>query len=235
MKSTIPLDPQFSFPPPPEFYIEILIEDAQIYISDGDEDGLPNRRALPVQRGELIGPDLHEADDDLIWAHENHSHPVFPIDRFEPNYFRVSATAEGIATDFIAVRFDIDGEVHYGWILVSVSSIAHFGLYGWAYESEPDTAIRAGATTDEVYSLQITCQKFSSGSAGMGAWLTWRGAIIGNRYLMEYSDDLIEWKQAREEIVARNKLITARSTLLPHTEEGNTGERYFRVRDLGEE
>jgi hypothetical protein len=203
--------------------IQGLTEDAQIYTEGG---------VLPIQRGELIGPDL-----ELPWAHRNISDPGFGINRFGTDNFRASAIPGGTARDFIAVRFDIDGQVHYGWILVDLfrSEWRYLALYAWAYESEPDTALRAGTTTDEVYPLEITCQRSSIGSLGRLAWLTWRGAIIGHRYLMEYSDDLIDWKPAREEIVAKNKLITASSFLLPKTEEGNPRERYFRVRDLGEE
>jgi hypothetical protein len=206
--------------------IQGLTEDAQIYGG-----------ALAIQRGEPIGPDLDEPNDELRWAHRNISSPGFGINRFRTDYFRASAIPGGTARDFIAVRFDIDGQVHYGWILVDFfwQTWELLALYGWAYESEPDTALRAGATTDEVYPLEITCQRSSIGSLGRLVWLTWRGAIIGHRYLMEYSDDMIDWKPAREEIVAKNKLITAKSVLLPETEGGNPRARYYRVRDLGEE
>jgi hypothetical protein len=45
---------------------------------------------------------------------------------------------------FLGVRFVIKGEVHYGWI--GFRSVKNFTakLYGWAYETKPNTPIYAG-------------------------------------------------------------------------------------------
>lgn len=43
-------------------------------------------------------------------------------------------------------EFDIDGATHYGWINLCVGELGPGGeIYGWAYESDPDTPIIAGA------------------------------------------------------------------------------------------
>ncbi len=49
-------------------------------------------------------------------------------------------------TAFMGVQFYIDETVHYGWINLWVHEDGPLGhIYGWAYESNPDTPIIAGA------------------------------------------------------------------------------------------
>lgn len=48
---------------------------------------------------------------------------------------------------FLGVRFQIDGRTHYGWIgfrSVTASVFITATLYGWAYETQPNTPIYAG-------------------------------------------------------------------------------------------
>jgi hypothetical protein len=57
---------------------------------------------------------------------------------------------------YLGLKFQIDGEPHYGWARLSVQRQAyHFTvlLTGYAYETLPNTAIKAGQTTgDAAYS-----------------------------------------------------------------------------------
>lgn len=58
---------------------------------------------------------------------------------------------------FVGLRFEIDGQLHYGWVdlaNVRLGNGATFELYGWAYETEPNTPIEAGAIFNEYPSAQ---------------------------------------------------------------------------------
>lgn len=47
---------------------------------------------------------------------------------------------------YMGVAFDIDGEIHYGWIDLLVGEYsAGATIYGWGYETEPGVSILAGA------------------------------------------------------------------------------------------
>jgi hypothetical protein len=53
---------------------------------------------------------------------------------------------------YLGLKFQIDGETHYGWARLSVQRHAyHFTvlLTGYAYETLPNTAIKAGQTTGD--------------------------------------------------------------------------------------
>lgn len=54
---------------------------------------------------------------------------------------------------YLGLKFQISGETHYGWARLSVRRQQfHFTalLTGYAYETEPNTAIKAGQTSDDV-------------------------------------------------------------------------------------
>jgi hypothetical protein len=47
---------------------------------------------------------------------------------------------------YMGIEFDIDGATHYGWINLRVAELGPgVEIYGWAYESTPNTPILAGA------------------------------------------------------------------------------------------
>jgi hypothetical protein len=57
-----------------------------------------------------------------------------------------------IRNRYLGLKFQIDGETHYGWARLSVQRTAyHFTvlLTGYAYETLPNTAIKAGQTTGD--------------------------------------------------------------------------------------
>jgi len=48
---------------------------------------------------------------------------------------------------FVGLELDIEGSTHYGWVEISslVSTLKDINVHGWAYETEPDIGIQAGA------------------------------------------------------------------------------------------
>lgn len=83
---------------------------------------------------------------------------------------------------FLGVKFMINGQVHYGWIgFRGVGVLFGLGaqLWGWAYETEPNTSIRA---IDPSYTPSISAAEPTSLellAAGHVAVADWRrrGAI----------------------------------------------------------
>lgn len=80
---------------------------------------------------------------------------------------------------FIGLRFQTNGQTHYGWASVGVNVSAYSGLaeakvHGWAYEQTPDTAIAASMPTAEVDATPLpepsTMALFALGSAGVAAF-----------------------------------------------------------------
>ncbi|MBT3193186.1 MAG: PEP-CTERM sorting domain-containing protein [Verrucomicrobia bacterium] len=55
----------------------------------------------------------------------------------------------GVDHGFQGIRFDIDGEIHYGWVQMTVS--ADFPgaiIHDWAYETQPGVGIMAGVVPE---------------------------------------------------------------------------------------
>ncbi len=66
---------------------------------------------------------------------------------------------------YLGLKFEIDGETHYGWARLSVQRQAfHFtaALTGYAYETTPNMAIKAGDASDDAADLSATPVNASS-------------------------------------------------------------------------
>ncbi len=50
-----------------------------------------------------------------------------------------------VTAGYMALRFDIDGQTHFGWARISTDyGSTWVVLHDWAYETRPGEAIRAG-------------------------------------------------------------------------------------------
>jgi len=77
-----------------------------------------------------------------------------PVSPFEGTYGEWT----GLENGFLGFRFEIDGEDHFGWARVSVSQVDANDpstfldltavIHDFAYESEPNTPIAAGAVPE---------------------------------------------------------------------------------------
>ncbi len=71
---------------------------------------------------------------------------------------------------YLGLRFDIAGEIHYGWARLTVPSPTSFTLLDYAYNSVPDEAIVAGddgsvttgITSSALRTMQVSPNPFSS-------------------------------------------------------------------------
>jgi hypothetical protein len=87
---------------------------------------------------------------------------------------------------YLGLRFTIDGQIHYGWARLTVSTnktfcIAKALLTGYAYETEPNTPITTGklSGSDKVGAVErpaATLGALALGSAGLDAWRRESGA-----------------------------------------------------------
>jgi hypothetical protein len=81
---------------------------------------------------------------------------------------------------YLGLQFTIDGEIHYGWARLTVSTnktlcVAKALLTGYAYETEPNIPITTGklSGTDEVGATnrpEATLGALALGSVGVDAW-----------------------------------------------------------------
>jgi hypothetical protein len=81
---------------------------------------------------------------------------------------------------YLGLRFTIDGQIHYGWARLTVSTnkstcVTKALLSGYAYETEPNTPITTGkiSGTDEVGAVEppkATLGALAQGSVGLQAW-----------------------------------------------------------------
>jgi hypothetical protein len=77
---------------------------------------------------------------------------------------------------YLGLKFQIDGQTHYGWARVSVQRQAYHltaTLTGYAYETTPNTGIKAGQTAENA-----EISSADSGSPGTAAARP--GAVAGN-------------------------------------------------------
>jgi hypothetical protein len=84
----------------------------------------------------------------------------------------------GVRDRYVGIRFKIGGQIHYGWLRLSVSipdasALKHTTiLTGYAYETEPNQPIVAGATSSAMSSSSVLPQslpRVASQGATLGA------------------------------------------------------------------
>lgn len=112
-------------------------------IVDGDTTSIGNFYPMALDAGYDINP-----ANDIMWfnswdANWGHSLP-FAICGYGIN--GPGHWAENPQNKYLGVRFLIDDIVHYGWIAIEIPSKNTLIIKGFAYESEPNRAIIAGAT-----------------------------------------------------------------------------------------
>jgi len=103
-------------------------------------NGLPPTAAA-VPAGRKIGAQNDFTPLDAIMAIEAY---------FGPNSIRNSGSWRYVQTAYLGLKFLINGQVHYGWARIKFPAPGNYELpsiYGYAYESTPNTPIVAGQTS----------------------------------------------------------------------------------------
>jgi hypothetical protein len=72
---------------------------------------------------------------------------------------------------FLGLKFQIDGQTHYGWAQISIFTTEPFRgmVMGYAYNTVPDEPIRAGQTSEESFIGEMAPQPATLGLLALGA------------------------------------------------------------------
>jgi hypothetical protein len=79
----------------------------------------------------------------------------------------------GVTDQFLGLRFDINGQQHYGWAELSVGSAANglpATLEGWAYDTTANEPIAAGQVAPVLVPEPSSLALLAAGAAGLAAY-----------------------------------------------------------------
>jgi hypothetical protein len=130
----------------------------EILGADGVNGFAPTAAAVPA--GRKIGAQKDFVANNAIMAIEAY---------FGYNDIRDSGSWRYVQTAYLGLKFLIGGQVHYGWARIKLPSPGDYELpsiYGYAYESTPNTPITAGQTSG---AANATSTRASLGALAAGA------------------------------------------------------------------
>ncbi|PZR11019.1 MAG: hypothetical protein DI539_20900 [Flavobacterium psychrophilum] len=104
-----------------------------------NDDNQINRKEGSTSMETYVEPmNLNDAiSSDSDWG--NTYPEPFIGDSFDSNF-------QGLGDRYVGTKFTINGNVHYGWILVSFEDNFLFTVKSYAYQSTPNTPLNAGET-----------------------------------------------------------------------------------------
>lgn len=109
-----------------------------LHITFGDDNEINRKEGATPMETYVEPMNLNDAIN--IGSDWGNSFPEpFIADSFDTNF-------KGLGDRYIGTKFTINGNVHYGWILVSLDNNFLFTVKSYAYESTANTAINAGET-----------------------------------------------------------------------------------------
>lgn len=123
-------------------FVGLRSEDSNQYLVLPDPPPNIGGPVEPLYQGFEIGQD--SGNGSLDWFGTNTDFATL-VSVFEGPGGPVYGGRFGGQRAYIGVEFDVGSANHYGWIDIYVASGAYAEVYGWAYESSPDTSIVAGA------------------------------------------------------------------------------------------
>jgi hypothetical protein len=130
-------------------------------------------RVVPLSFGEEIGPLLASQYGPLAGFHSDASQGGYHLLAgmyvlgAPPNQTPVVIGNFVLVRAYVGVHFEIEGQTHYGWIDLENATLgggAGFKAYGWAYETEPNTPIAAGAVPEPQVPVFLACGAFALSS-----------------------------------------------------------------------
>lgn len=114
----------------------------QVQGSNRTAENVPTDLA-PLAPGFLIGPDLSSTD--RHWSDPGAQVGITACMTLPPPFgFYCTGEFAG-QTAFMGAQFQISGETHYGWVRIDCTFPLGGTILDYAYESNPDQAIIAGA------------------------------------------------------------------------------------------
>jgi hypothetical protein len=131
--------------------------------------------AYALSPGAIIGPNAHFMSAACKGTYFCYSAPPLLAGSFSDGSGRwTRGPWTGNAnTAYLGARFFIDGETHYGWVRLTVNTAIEFDMRAtitaYAYETESDKAIYAGATGEPTAELQPSQQIQNQSGPSLGA------------------------------------------------------------------
>jgi hypothetical protein len=121
--------------------------------------------AAPLARGFGIGPGRNFAIGGSRRMERTHG-----FDYEGPYYRRAYGPWANQQNKYLGVEFFIDGELHYGWIRLTVTivedELMDATITGYAYETNPNQSIHAGQLSDEA---SVSAKTVPMASPSLGA------------------------------------------------------------------
>ncbi len=96
------------------------------------------RFGAALRKGARIGSTANFSDKGLMQLCN-----FAELPKFAPSNYSFGSFLD-ITNRYLGVRFQINGETHYGWIGFRSTSEGNAQLAGWAYETAPNQPIQAG-------------------------------------------------------------------------------------------
>lgn len=123
--------------------------------------------AAPLSRGVQIGPGQNFAEGGSQVMERTHGYNYSVYGRYSRHAYGPWANKDR----YLGIEFSIDGEVHYGWIRLTVSIGKRLEplsatVDGYAYETVPNQSILAGQLSD---GASAPAERSSTGGASLGA------------------------------------------------------------------
>lgn len=142
-----------------KFYLKVVPDQTGNQAVQGSQ--APAASAVPA--GVKIGPQEKFASGGLYLVHQAYSRSGGTAQN--------SGTWQKVEFAYVGLKFLLNGQVHYGWARIKFpypSGYNYPSIYGYAYESTPNTAIVAGQTSG-TGSSSNTAEPASLGMLAAGA------------------------------------------------------------------
>jgi hypothetical protein len=149
-----------------KFYLKII----PAQIGNGEVQGAQAPTAAALSEGQKIGPQQKFGSDGLYMVFSETHRGVSS---------QKSGTWQNVEYAYVGLKFAISGQVHYGWarikfpypnmIMVDPGPLGYPSIYGYAYESTPNTAIIAGQTSGSSQKGTVASVPGSLGMLAAGA------------------------------------------------------------------
>jgi hypothetical protein len=128
----------------------------------------------------------------------------------------------------VGVEFRIGGEVHYGYLHFDFRVARGYGgygglIYGWAYESAPNTPITAAKLRNTPLLVELKITSITLWPEGNGAGTISWDASVGDINRVQASADLVNWTDVSSDILVTQDFM---SYNLPPSSES---VRFFRI------
>ena len=128
----------------------------------------------------------------------------------------------------VGVEFRVNGEVHYGYLHFDFRLVRGYGgygglIYGWAYESAPNTPITAAKLRNTPLPVELKITSFTLWPEGSGAATIAWDAMVGDLNRVQASSDLVNWTDVSADLLVTQDFM---SYNLPPTPES---AQFFRI------